>query len=287
MAEAAARAASGLRDADERDAEDMPQRDTIDVEVWDKHVRTRVLVGGAGPPLLYLHSALGLVWDPFLDSLAAHHTVHAPYLPGTAPGEPDAHASVADVADLTLVYQEICAALGLTEPAVVGHSFGGMMAAELAATFPELVSRLVLVCPIGLWADDRVFTNPYTLDTVGLAAHAFADPTGPVARAALGLPEDPEAATEAVIAMTWAMGVAGKFWWPIPDRGLARRIHRITAPALVVWGEQDRLVDPGYAADFSRLLGDARAEVLPGAAHVPQLERLDVVGPMVAQFLAG
>src|SRR5581483_6295228 len=103
-----------------------------DVEVWDGEVRTKVLVGGDGPPLLYLHAIMGLQWDPFVESLAAHHTVYAPYLPGTVPGDPDAHKAVEDVWDLTLCYSEILDALGLGgEPvAVVGHSFGGMLGAE-------------------------------------------------------------------------------------------------------------------------------------------------------------
>ena len=61
---------------------------------------------------------------------------------------------------------------------------------------------------------------------------------------------------------------------------------RVTAPALVVWGEDDRLVSPVYAREFADRLGDARVEIVPGAGHVPQLERLDVVGPMVLDFLA-
>ena len=130
-----------------------------DVEVWDGQVRTQVLVGGQGPPLLYLHPVLGLQWDPFLDSLARHHTVYAPYLPGTVPGDPDAHKAIEDVWDLTLCYYEILDALGIGgEPvAVVGHSLGGMMAAALAASEPERVSKLILLCPIGLWVDGRPF----------------------------------------------------------------------------------------------------------------------------------
>jgi pimeloyl-ACP methyl ester carboxylesterase len=265
----------------------MAYRNVVDVEVWDGQVRTQVLVGGDGPPLLYLHAVLGLSWDPFLDSLAEHHTVYAPYLPGTAPGDPDSHKAIEDLGDLTLVYDEICDALGIASTAVVGHSFGGMVATELAATFPSRVSKLVTFCPIGLWTEGRAWTNPYLLELSELAAAAFADPSGPVAAAALTLPTDPEAAGEAIIAMNWAMGVAGKYWWPIPDRGLAKRIHRVTAPTLVIWGEQDGLIDPAYAQDFGRLISTCTVEVLPNAAHIPQLERLDVVAPMVAQFLKG
>lgn len=264
----------------------MPHTDIRHVEVWDGQVRTQVLVGGEGPPVVFLHAVMGLQWDPFLDALAQHHTVYAPYLPGTAPGDPDAHKAIEDVWDLVLCYYEIFDALGLDRPAVVGHSFGGMLAAELAATDPGRVAKLVLFCPIGLWTDGRAWANPQLLSLEELAAAAFADPAGPVATAALTMPEDPEALGEALIGLTWAMGVAGKFWWPIPDRGLRRRIHRIAAPTLVVWGEADGIISPDYAADFARLVPGGRAEVLPGAAHVPQLERFDVVAPMVSEFLA-
>ncbi|HKN91750.1 MAG TPA: alpha/beta hydrolase [Acidimicrobiia bacterium] len=266
----------------------MPYSEIRDVEVWDGEVRTKVLVGGDGPPLFYLHAVFPLQWDPFIDTLAQHHTVYAPYLPGTVPGDPDAHKPIEGFWDLTLCYSEILDALDLGggPVAVVGHSFGGMLGAELAATEPSRVSKLVLLCPIGLWTDGRPFRNPNVLSMEELAAAAFADPSGPVATAALALPEDPEALGEAIIGITWTMGVAAKWWWPIPDRGLRKRIHRITAETLVVWGEQDGIISPEYAGDFARLIRHCRAEVLPNAAHVPQLERFDVVPDMVKEFLS-
>src|SRR5436190_659388 len=125
-----------------------------------------------------------------------------------------------------------------------------------------------------------------------LAAAAFADPTGPVATAALALPEDPEALGEAIISITWTMGVAAKWWWPIPDRGLRKRIHRITADTLVVWGTQDGIISPEYAHDFGRLIRNCQVEMLPNAAHVAQLERFDVPvgggnrgGPVSSSFV--
>jgi pimeloyl-ACP methyl ester carboxylesterase len=265
----------------------MPTPEIRDVEVWDGQVRTQVLVGGDGPPLVFLHAVIGLQWDPFLDTLAQHHTVYAPYLPGTAPGDPDAHKPLEDNWDLTLCYEEILDALGLESPAVMGHSFGGMVAADLAAACPTRVSKLVLLCPIGLWEDGRPWNNPYLLSLPELGAAAFHDPSGPIATAALTLPEDQEALGEAMISMSWTMGVAGKFWWPIPDRGLRKRIHRITAPTLVIWGASDKIIDPGYAEVFGRLVPNCQVEVLSEAAHVPQLERFDVVPAMVEKFLAG
>ena len=107
-----------------------------------------------------------------------------------------------------------------------------------------------------------------------------------MATAALALPEDPEALGEAIIGITWTMGVAAKWWWPIPDRGLRKRIHRITAESLVVCGNQDGIISPEYAHDFGRLIRHCQVEMLDNAAHVPQLERFDVVPDMVKAFLA-
>src|SRR4030095_4749105 len=60
------------------------------------------------------------------------------------------------------------------------------------------------------------------------------------------------------VQMMWAMGATGKFIWPIPDKGLGKRIHRVKAPALIVWGKDDRLVPPVYADEFRRRLASAR-----------------------------
>jgi pimeloyl-ACP methyl ester carboxylesterase len=255
------------------------------LEVWGARVRPRVLVAGDGPPLVYLHAVFGLAWDPFIETLAQTHTVYAPEHPGTSPGDPDAAKPLDDLWDLVLYYDEVLDALGLEQAALVGHSFGAMVAAELAAHDPRRVSKMVLLSPIGLWRDDLGWNNPLTMDFPTMGKHAFADPDGPVARAMLTLPEDPDAQVEAIVGITWSMATTAKFFWPLPDRGLHKRLHRVTAPTLVVWGEQDGIVSPAYADEFARRIRGARAEILPRAGHVPQLERLDAVGPMVTEFL--
>ena len=57
--------------------------------VWQNRVRMRVLSKGSGPALVFFHGPWGLHWDPFLDALSKHFTVHAPEHPGTTPGAPD------------------------------------------------------------------------------------------------------------------------------------------------------------------------------------------------------
>ena len=104
-------------------------------------------------PILFLHGAGGLFWDPFLDALAAGHRVIAPEHPGA--GDSQGLEHVEDVWDLVLYYNELLDALGVARATLVGHSFGGMVAAEIAANNPERVDRLVLIAPIGLWLDEH------------------------------------------------------------------------------------------------------------------------------------
>jgi pimeloyl-ACP methyl ester carboxylesterase len=81
------------------------------------------------------------------------------------------------------------------------------------------------------------------------------------------------------------MGTTGKFIWPIPDKGLKKRIHRVKAPALLVWGRQDRLVPAVYAEEFHAPALGARLETLEGAGHAPHLEETDTVARIVRDFL--
>jgi pimeloyl-ACP methyl ester carboxylesterase len=262
-----------------------PPRERVET-VWDGRLRTHVKVAGTGPPLVFFHGAFGLVWDPFLDTLAETHTVHAPEHPGTTPGDPDAIQPLDDLWDLVLYYDELLDRLGLDAPALVGHSFGGMVAAEVAATLPRRVSHLVLISPIGLWRDDAPIPNWMAMAPDALAKAVFHDPEGPLAKLAFALPEDPDAQIDAMVQRTWTLGCTGKFVWPIPDKGLRKRLHRVRVPTLVVWGRHDGLVAPAYADEFGRRIAGSRVEMVDGAAHVPHLEQLGVVAPMVRRFLA-
>ena len=124
------------------------------VSTFGEQVETRVQVAGDGPPLVFLHGAMGLTWDPFLASLTDRYTVYAPEHPGTSLGDPDAIKAVDDLWDLVLHYYDLFDRLELAAPVIVGHSFGGMVAAEVAATNPARASKLVLISPVGLWRDD-------------------------------------------------------------------------------------------------------------------------------------
>lgn len=257
------------------------------LSVWRGQIQSRVKVAGQGPPLVYLHGASGLMWDDFLEGLSQTHTIYAPEHPGTSPGDPDAIKPLDDLWDLVLYYYELFDGLGLESPVVVGHSFGGMVASEIAATDPRRVSKLVLLNPIGLWRDDAPVKNWMVMSPDDLGKELFSEPDGPVARRILAEPEDPEERMTAKIQGIWNLGCTGKFTWPIPDKGLSKRLHRVQAPTLVIWGQQDGIVPAIYAQEFADRISCARSVIVERAAHVPQLEQLDQVSQLVGDFLAG
>lgn len=79
--------------------------------------------------------------------------------------------------------------------------------------------------------------------------------------------------------------VAAKLLWPLPDRGLRRRIHRLTSPTLILWGEQDRLMPPAYGEAFRDKIRGARLQLIPGAGHLADLEQPEAVATAILEFL--
>ena len=126
------------------------------------HVPVRYYEGGSGPDLVFLHGAGGVTAeDPFLNALAASHHVLAPLIPGY--GDSEECPEIRDMLDFTLHAWDVVSALGLTDPILVGHSMGGMIAAEMAALQPRDVSRLGLICPAGLWDDNHPVADMFSL----------------------------------------------------------------------------------------------------------------------------
>src|SRR5262249_50889954 len=154
--------------------------------------------------------------------------------------------------DLVVYHGELLDRLKLDATAVAGHSFGGLVAAEIAAAAPKAVSRLVLIDPVGLWRDDHPVKNWMVLSDRERRPSLFADPEGEAAKRFFGVPSEASARIDTLAQFIWSQACTGKFVWPVPDRGLKHRIHRIAAPTLIVWGKADRIAAPVYADEFAR-----------------------------------
>ena len=225
--------------------------------------QVRVIQGGRGSPLVWLHGLkTASADDPLLTALAEHHTVYAPVFPGQASLEE--LDDLPTIHDLALFYDGVLDALGLDRFVLAGHSFGAMLAGEVAAVSPGRVERLVLAAPIGLWNDahpvEDLFARPYpAVDELIWRGAA----KGQIRAASM------QEGVEGYIALANGLGSLAKYTWPIPDKGLRGRLYRIEAPTLLVFADQDALVPPAYARDFSSELKRSTVRRIPGSHMAP------------------
>src|SRR5262249_16572014 len=205
---------------------------------------TNVWVRGDGPPLLFLHSQYGRRWTPLLEALSSSFTVYAPEVAG----EESTLEQLDDMLDLLTYLNDVLDAVGLDRTPVVGHSLGAALAGELAAINPGRVESLVLLSPLGMWSDadpvaDLVGGFPTTR-----AGRLYGDREGEDGAEWLAGLMSPDRV------YFRAMRGYSHWYWPLPDAGLRKRAHRISAPTLVIHGEADGLTTERYVERFSALL---------------------------------
>jgi pimeloyl-ACP methyl ester carboxylesterase len=257
---------------------------------------------GSGPPLVFVHGLSGC-WPNWLEQMAVfapERRVLALDLPGFGHSPGDAgDTSMPGYARLldTLLDQ-----LGLERAAVVGNSMGGLIAAELAASFPERVERLVLVSPAGLstyanrlttrampfvrrleqvlalgaaWTasnSDSIATRPRMRELAlkGVVAHPSRLPAPLAAEQIRGAGTDGfMGALEAIL-----------------EFDLAERLPLVKCPSLVVWGTKDRLITVRDADRFAELIPGARKVVYEDTGHMAMLEHPESFNPLLREFLA-
>ena len=228
--------------------------------------------------LLYLCGIAGQpARSPALAALAAGGwDIVEPRLPGFD-GRPGFQAPDDYLGWLTVVWDAVDATGALPCP-VVGASVGGMLGADLAALRPEAVTRLGLLAPFGIFDADHPGLDLYAVPTADRMGHLFAK----------GVPEPfadrfgelgPD---EGPVARYLCDVAAASLLWPVGDRGLALRLHRITCPTLVLWGDQDELLPVGASAAWA---AHAPVEVVAGAGHLLECDAPEEVGRRLAGFL--
>ncbi len=249
--------------------------------VETRHAPVRYLEAGSGEPLVYLHGAGGMTpEDPLLSALAKSHHVFAPFLPGY--GETNECGELRDMLDFTLHTFDVVEALGLRDPILVGHSMGGMIAAEMAAVAPHDVSRLVLIAPAGLWLADHPIPDVFTLLPFEMPKYLFHDPEAGAKAMTAGLRmDDPKFLQDYLVRNARQLGMAGKILFPIPERGLSGRLYRIKARTVLIWGESDRLIPARYGAAWQAALPSSRLVTIPEAGHKVIMEEPDAVAKAI------
>jgi pimeloyl-ACP methyl ester carboxylesterase len=157
----------------------------------------------------------------------------------------------------------------------------------MAAVDQSRVARLVAIAPAGLFDINDPMPDIFAMLPQELAGRILIDPQSELARMLGALPDDVDEQVDVLIQRLSTLNAAAKFLWPIPDKGLIRRLPRIKAPTLVIWGRQDGLIPVGYGETFRSQIPNARLEVLDQASHLVQLERLPEALKLTLQALQG
>src|SRR3954452_16683078 len=253
--------------------------------------KVQVFRGGDGPPLVYLHSAAGEAVNPTAETLADSFSVVSPVFPGF--GESEGIEKIDDMEDATFHHLDLFDRLGLQSIPVVGLSLGGWMAAELATRYPERVSKMVLINPVGLYIEGAPINEIFGRTPAELAEDMFADQSHPMAQMMHALSEfsgdvgkEVEVPLELVLPIWKSMSATAKLGWDpyLHNPKLRRRLKRITVPTLVVHGVEDGILPRAHAEAYASEIPDARLVDMDKAAHLLVLEKPAEVARLIREF---
>ncbi|WP_327140690.1 alpha/beta fold hydrolase [Nocardia sp. NBC_01327] len=234
---------------------------------------------GSGPAVLVLHGGAG----PFsVAGIAEHFARTAHVLTATLPGwngtvRPD---EIDTIADLAAAYLTLLRERELHEVLVIGSSVGGWIAAEMAAQDRAgTVGGVALIDATGVWIDEAPMPDFFGLDARAIAEYSYHDPDR--------FYQDPADVPAAQLAVRQANMVTLRHFASDPymhDPSLLARLSGITIPALLVWGESDRIVTPAYGAAYAAAFGNARLEIIGAAGHLPHMEQPDATFAVLDVF---
>jgi pimeloyl-ACP methyl ester carboxylesterase len=238
----------------------------------------RYQVGGQGPSVLFLHGWGGAIesFAPVLDDLQRSYTVAAFDLPGFGQSSfPPSTWGSTDYARLTL---KIMDRLRLDRPHLIGHSFGGQVSLQLAATSPDRVGKLVLVCSAGVRTKPALTVRlKRTAARLGRWLAVFGGSMGEKLRAEIYRRVQSQDYANAGPLRSTLVRVINEDLTPL--------LPRITSPTLLVWGEQDRDVPLSAARVMARLIPAAQLVVFENAGHFVYLDQFDRFRLLVGRFL--
>ncbi|WP_405115484.1 alpha/beta hydrolase [Micromonospora sp. NBC_01405] len=221
---------------------------------------------GQGEAVLVLHGASGPdSIDTLLDHLSVGHRVLAPTHPGWGGTQrPD---ELSSVTDLAATYLDLFDQLAVTRATVIGPSFGGWVAAEMAVTDrAHRIERLVLIDAIGPRIPGHRLTMPGPPPPSAVPAPAEAAPRGP---------------WPAALAALRAYGGEA-----LQDPTLLGRFGDVLTPTLLIWGENDPVVSAGFGRAYADAVPNARFALIPDAGHLPIREAPDETFAAIDAFLA-
>ena len=267
-----------------------PSMQVLEVDGLDIHYKDTG--PKSAPVLLFLHgfgSSLQ-TWDDWADQLDTHYRVIRLDLPGfglTGPSPVNNYSEEQDLATLTQFVDK----LGIAELSVIGHSMGGKMAWTFAAAQGQRVKALVLMAPDGYPQAKDIGTKPYAMPAV-MGLMKFFLPKYLVRKSLEPAFYDASALDARLVERYYDMLRAPGVRGAILERGQQTiytdpvpRLKKITAPTLLIWGQEDRMIPSSNAQSYAGVLADAQTVLLPKLGHLLQEEQAQLGLSQVTQFL--
>jgi pimeloyl-ACP methyl ester carboxylesterase len=241
-----------------------------------------VLRRGGGAPAVLLHGMDTVSPKArFLDLLARHVEIIAPSSPGfgNSPRPPDFDT----VYDLVHLYLALLDQLPYEKVTLIGLSFGGWLAAEVAVASCHRIAQLILVDPVGIKLGgprDRDILDVFNTNPAEVRQKSWHDPSKA---------PDYDAMTDdelVVHARNWE-SLCLYAWHPYMHNPQLRHwLGRISVPTLVLWGASDRIVTPEYGRTYAGLIRGAEFKLIEAAGHHPELEQPERFADAVVGFLS-
>src|SRR5713101_2527929 len=245
-----------------------------------KDCRIRLMRGGSGPPVLFLHGSGGAPsWLPFMARLATKFDVIVPGHPGF--GQSETPIWLDTVSDLANFYLDFLDQLDLNGVHLVGHSLGGWIAADLAVRNSSRLASLVLIGSGGIHVMGVEQVDTFLSNDEQRVRDLFHDQK--LADEAIASSLRPEFEDVALKNRT----ITAKLVWQprSHDPQLQKWLHRINVPTLLIWGDHDRLFPKEYAFAYERLIPGSRAVIIADCGHLPHVEKAEACAAELEAFI--
>ena len=243
--------------------------------------RVRVMRGGKGAPLLFLHGAAGAGrWLPFMEALSERFEVIVPEHPGF--GQSDTPEWLDTISDLAYFYDDFIERLGLGPVHLVGTSLGGWVAAEMGVRSCANLRSLTLVAPAGIHVPGVKRADMFLMSPEELTAALFHDQA-----MAANMPQ-PANEEELLVLLKNRLMTAKLGWSPrFHNPDLKKWLHRVTVPTMILWGDDDKLLPAAYGIVYRDLIPGSTLEVFAGCGHLPHVEKADLFTQKTTVFIEG
>src|SRR5437667_737430 len=242
-------------------------------------IKLHLARAGGGPPVLVLHHDIGTPDRlAFYDALAERFDVLVPHHPGY--GKSERPLWLRSVRDVAVIYQWLLSDLGVDRASLIGLGFGGWIAAEMATMAPRDFHRLVLVAAMGVKPPEGDIFDQAIVSYIDYARAGFHDQDAFAKNYG-------DVSTDQLVAWDLCREMSFRTAWKpyMYSQTLPHLLGGVRAPALVVWGDDDKIVPYSAGQLYARALREARLEMVRSAGHFVDMEQPEALARLVVPFI--